>query len=142
MPLLRLAIINAPRRFNLFMLGIFAVVALLLAAAGIYAVVAYAVTQRTQEIGIRLALGAQPKDVLRLVIAQSMQPALIGIGIGLVAAFALTRLMTGLLFDVSATDLPTFSAIALLLTLTALLACWLPARRAMKVDPLIALQYE
>jgi putative ABC transport system permease protein len=137
-----LTTVIAPRRFNLFMLGIFALVALLLAAAGIYAVVAYAVTQRKQEIGIRLALGAQTKDVLWFVIAQSMQPALIGIGFGLIAAFTLTRLMRGLLFGVSATDPPTFAAIALLLTFVALLAALVPAWRATKVDPMIAMKSE
>lgn len=137
-----LATIIAPRRFNLFMLGIFAAVALLLAAAGIHAVVAYAVTQRTPEIGIRLALGAQTKDVLRLVITQSMRPALIGVGMGLVVAFALTRLMRGLLFGVSATDPLTFAVIGGLLTFVALLAALVPARRAAKVDPLIALRSE
>jgi putative ABC transport system permease protein len=137
-----LATIIAPRRFNLLLLGIFAGAALLLAAAGIYAVVAYAVAQRAQEIGIRLALGAQTEDVLQLVIARSMRPALLGVGTGLVAAFALTRLMTGLLFGVSANDPLTFVAIALLLLSVALLACWIPARRAVKVDPMIALRSE
>jgi putative ABC transport system permease protein len=137
-----LATVTAPRRFNLLLLSIFAAAALLLAAAGIYAVVAYAVTQRTQEIGIRLALGAQTKDVLRLVLAQSMRPALLGIGLGLLAALALTRLLTGLLFGVSATDPATFAVIGGLLLFVALLACWIPARRAAKVDPLVSLRAE
>jgi putative ABC transport system permease protein len=137
-----LAAITAPRRFNLFILSIFAAVALLLAVAGIYAVVAYAVTQRTQEIGIRLALGAQQKDLLRLVIAQSMKPALVGVGIGLAAALVLTRLMKGLLFGVSATDPATFALIALLLAFVAFLACLIPALRAARTDPLTALRQE
>jgi putative ABC transport system permease protein len=137
-----LANLIAPRRFNLILLGAFAAVALMLAAAGIYSVVAYAVTERTQEIGIRLALGAQTRDVLRLVIAQSMRPALTGVGLGLIAASAMTRLIRGLLFGVSATDPATFAVIAGLLTFVALLACWIPARRATKVDPLIALKCE
>ncbi len=137
-----LGAIIAPRRFNLFILGIFAIAALLLATAGIYAVVSYAVTERTREIGVRLALGAQSGDMLRLVIAQSMRPVLIGVGFGLIAALALTRLLKGMLFGVSATDPATFVVIVGLLIFVAFLAALVPARRATKVDPLIALRSE
>jgi len=131
-----------PRRFNLWLLGAFAVLAVVLALAGIYGTMSYAVAQRTREVGIRVALGAQRGDVLKLVVGEGMKLIVVGIGVGLFGAFALTRWMTSLLFSVSASDPLTFVVIALLLMIIALLACWLPARRATKVDPLVALRYE
>jgi putative ABC transport system permease protein len=130
----------APRRFNLTLLGIFALVALLLGGIGLYGVMSYAVARRSREFGIRLALGAQKYDVLRLVIKRGMILSLIGIVIGLVAALALTRLMRSLLYEVSPTDPLTFGGIVLLLSLVVLVACWIPARRATNVDPLTALR--
>jgi putative ABC transport system permease protein len=131
-----------PRRFNLWLLGVFATLALVLASVGIYGVISYAVSQRTREIGIRLALGAAPRDVLRLVVRQGMSLALIGVALGLVAALTLTRVMKELLFNVSTTDPATFALITLLLVVVALIASYIPARRATKVDPLVALRRE
>ncbi len=132
----------APRRTPMLLLSAFAGVALLLAMIGIYGVTAYYVTQRTQEIGIRMALGAQMSDVLKLVLRSGMVLALVGIGAGLVGAFAVTQFLTTLLFGVKPTDWVTFVTVSLCLLVTALIACYLPARRATKVDPLVALRYE
>jgi putative ABC transport system permease protein len=138
----RMANSVAIRRFNMLLISIFAGLGLLLAAVGIYGVISYSVNQRTHEIGIRVALGAQSRDILRLIVGEGLRLTLTGVGSGLIAAFGLTRLMTTLLFEVSATDPLTFAGIALLLTFVALLACWIPARRATKVDPMIALRCE
>jgi len=130
------------RRFNMLLLAIFAATALVMAAVGIYGVLAYAVSRRTQEIGIRMALGAQTRDVLRLIGREGFVLVLIGIGLGLAGALALTRLMSSLLFGVSPTDATTFAEVPALLAAVALAACYLPARRASRVDPTVALRYD
>jgi len=133
---------TATQQFNLVLMGLFACLALALAVTGVYGVTAYSVAQRTREIGVRMALGAQAADVLRLVLAQSLKVIVSGVVSGVIAALLLTRLMTNLLFSVSPSDPVTFATISLLLIGVALLACWIPARRATKVDPMIALRYE
>jgi putative ABC transport system permease protein len=138
----RLDEVFAPRHFNLLLFGVFALAALLLAAVGLYGVLAYSVAQRTHEIGIRLALGAQKRDVLWLIVRQGLGLTLLGVALGLAAAMALTRVLQNLLYGISATDPATFASIALLLISVACLASFIPARRATKVDPLIALRHE
>jgi putative ABC transport system permease protein len=129
-------------RFNAMLVGLFALIALLLAAAGIFGLTSYTVTQRTQEIGIRLALGAQRGDVLRLIIGQGLRLLGIGIVCGFLGVLGLGHLLQSLLFGVGAHDLTTMTGVAIILSLVALLACWIPAMRASKVDPVIALRSE
>jgi putative ABC transport system permease protein len=132
----------ASRRFIMTLLASFAGAAMFLALAGIYGVLAYAVSRRTAEIGVRLALGASPRGVLRLIVAQGMKPVLAGVAAGVVAAILLTRLMTSLLFGVSATDVATYAAVAGILGLAGLASCYLPARQALRVDVVAALRKE
>jgi putative ABC transport system permease protein len=132
----------ATDRFNTFLLGAFAAIALLLTAAGIFGVLSYLVTQRTREIGLRMALGAHPKDVLRVIVGHGVRLVVLGMCIGVTGALVVTRWMSSVLFDVKPTDPLTFAAVALVLGAAAFLAAYLPARRAMRVDPMVALRYE
>jgi putative ABC transport system permease protein len=137
-----MAVSLAQQRFNMLLLALFAALALILAAVGIYGLMAYSVSQRTHEIGVRLAIGAQRRDVLRLVLRDGAKLTLLGIAIGIIAALSLTHLMASLLFEVTPTDPETFAAVAVLLAAVALVACYIPACRATRVDPMVALRYE
>jgi putative ABC transport system permease protein len=132
----------APQRFDLFLLALFAAIAMILAAVGLYGVISFTVSRRIHEIGIRLALGARPGEILRLITWQGMSLVMIGLAFGLAASFLLTHLMASLLYGVDPTDPLTFASVTALLVLVAFVACYIPARRAMRVDPTIALRCE
>jgi putative ABC transport system permease protein len=132
----------ATPRFRTFLLGFFGILALSLASIGIYGVISYSTAQRTHEMGIRVALGAQPCDVMWLVVGQGTRLTLIGIALGIAGALVLTRFLQSMLFEVKPTDLVTFVGVTILLVLVSLAACYIPARRAMRVDPMVALRYE
>jgi putative ABC transport system permease protein len=137
-----LSVSLAAQRFNTLLLCVFAGVALLLASVGLYGVLAFSVAQRTREIGIRMALGAQAGDVLRLVLRQGLALSVLGVAVGICASVAGTRVLRGLLYGLAPTDPATFTAVALLLLVVALVACLIPARRALRVDPVVALRHE
>jgi ABC-type antimicrobial peptide transport system permease subunit len=132
----------ATQRLAMILLSVFSVLALALSSIGIYGVISYVTGQRTQEIGVRIALGASGKDVLKMILGEGMRITLVGVGVGIAAALGLTRLITKMIYGVGAMDPVTFAGVAILLTGVALLACYIPARRAMRVDPIVALRYE
>jgi putative ABC transport system permease protein len=129
-------------RFNTLLLGMFAGLALVLTAVGLYGVISYSVAQRTHEIGIRLALGGLPQDMLRLIVVQGLRLGFLGLGLGLAAAIFFTRFVSSLLFGITAADPISYAGVVLLLLVVVVLACYIPARRAMRVDPMVALRYE
>jgi putative ABC transport system permease protein len=132
----------APRRLNAILLGVFSGLALLLAITGIYGVLSYSMSRRTSEIGLRMALGATARDIMRMTMVQGMQPALLGIGLGAVGSWWLSGYLATLLFEIKPSDFPTYASVAALLLATALAACYLPGRRAMRIDPAVALRIE